>query len=63
MRTEFTLEVAIHNQNREMVHAVRYAGDTLVADGWFELHRLQPESPTGVFGVIDCLKRQEEHEE
>jgi hypothetical protein len=57
MRTEFFIEKAAHNRNREMVHAVMYDEGVVVVDGWCELHRLQPESPTGIFGIIDTLKR------
>ena len=55
-RTEFVMERAQHADGRWMVHAVRYVNQTIVADGWFELHRLQPYSPTGVDAIIVLLR-------
>jgi hypothetical protein len=54
-RTEFVIEKAAHAGNREMVRATRYDGRNAVAKGWFELYRLQPDSPTGIDSIIKLL--------
>ena len=58
MTVTFSLEPAAHVNNRLMVHAILTdENGTILSKGWFELHRLQPESPTGVYGIIEFLKR------